>query len=101
MPGLRCGIPVYGVCNRDPGYVPRIGDDADAGDQRVVRILDLTAAAFAEHLPHRFVEVETAAGEAGLARGNLTAAGVERQRAVESQVSVQREVAAVPGPAGP
>ena len=58
-------------------------------------VLHLALAAFAEELAHGFDQVGAAAREAGLSRGDLSAAGVQRQVAVEGEVMLADEVAAL------
>src|SRR6516165_6717041 len=70
--------------------VASVVDPTDAGHQRVPGVLDLPFAGFALQLPHRLDQVVR--GARRLARGNLTAAGVERQIAVVGEIAVADEL---------
>src|SRR5712691_695514 len=72
--------------------VASVIDPTDAGYQRVLGVLDLALAAFAAQLPHRLDQVVRRARR--LARGNLAAAGVERQIAVMGEIVVADELSA-------
>src|SRR5215471_11724131 len=70
--------------------VASVVDPSDAGHQRVPRVLDLPFAGFALQLPYRLDQVVR--GARRLTRGNLAAAGVERQIAVVGEIAVADEL---------
>src|SRR3954453_9644837 len=75
--------------------VSAIRDDADTGDERRARVVNLAPLRFPEHLADCFREVEAAAGKAGLAGGNLAAAGIERQRTAIGEIRVENVIGAL------
>ncbi len=73
--------------------VASVVDPADAGHQRVLRVLDLALAGFTAQLPHRLDQVVGRARR--LPRRDLAAAGIERQVAVVREVVIADERAAL------
>src|SRR5215475_10416739 len=73
--------------------VASVVDPTDAGHQRVLGVLDLALAGLALQLPHRLDQVVRRARR--LARGNLAAAGVERQIAVVGEIVLADELHAL------
>src|SRR4029079_7804370 len=69
--------------------VASVIDPADAGDERVGGVLDLTLAGLAHELPHRLDQIVRRAG--CLAGRDLAAAGVQRQRSFIREVGVADE----------
>jgi len=80
----------------DEGTVVRpvagVLDSACPGHESIRRILYLARARFAEELLHGLDEVDAAAGEPGLARGDLTPACIYRQVANMAYYMVPRYI---------
>src|SRR5262245_3189698 len=79
--------------------VASIVDPADPGHQGILGVLDLALATLASQLSHRLDQIVR--GARRLARGDLPAAGVERQIAVEGEVVLADERNALPRLAEP
>src|SRR5690349_8404960 len=70
-------------------------DHAETAHQAGPRVLDLGAESLAGELAHAFRHAEIAAGGAGLPDRQLSAAGVERQRAADRECVAPHEVRAL------